>query len=92
MTDLKVHPRRTWRPSSPAWILVPLCASVVAYYPALPVSLVLTLVALVMTLLTPPGAPYRRRYLWMVGVWTLLQLAGIAVGFSLWSSFSESAR
>ena len=64
MTDPAKHPRRAWRPSSPAWILVPLCASVVAYYPALPVSLVLTLVTLVIALLTPPGAPYRRRYLW----------------------------
>lgn len=73
---------------SPAWIATPLALSVVALVPAFPVSLGLTAVALLAVLLTRPRLPHRRKYLWAVLGWLLIQAACAVVGTLVWSSWA----
>ena len=67
------------------WIVLAL--SVVALIPALPISLGLSLVALVLVLQTRRDVPHRRRGLLAVLIWIGIQLVVTAVGIMSWLSF-----
>ena len=61
------------------WIVLAL--SVIALIPALPISLGLSLVALVR------DVPHRRRGLWVVLIWIGIQGVGTVAGIASWLSF-----
>lgn len=82
-----VVPARSRRLRSPWWGWGPLAGSVVALIPALPISLLLSLVALLAVLLTDDSAPHRRLTLRLVVGWIALQAIVMLVGGALWSSF-----
>lgn len=67
------------------WIVLAL--SVVTLIPALPISLGLSLVALVLVLQTRRDVPHRRRGLLAVLIWIGIQLVVTAVGIASWLSF-----
>ena len=67
------------------WIVLAL--SVVTLIPALPISLGLSLVALVLVLQTRRDVPHRRRGLLVVLIWTGIQLVVTAAGIMSWLSF-----
>ena len=67
------------------WIVLAL--SVVTLIPALPMSLGLSLVALVLVLQTRRDVPHRRRGLLAVLIWIGIQLVVTAVGIASWLSF-----
>ena len=67
------------------WIVLAL--SVVALIPALPISLGLSLVALVLVLQTRRNVPHRRRGLLAVLIWIGIQVVVTAAGIMSWLSF-----
>jgi hypothetical protein len=67
------------------WIVLAL--SVVTLIPALPISLGLSLVALVLVLQTRRNVPHRRWGLLAVLIWIGIQLVVTAVGIASWLSF-----
>ena len=67
------------------WIVLAL--SVVALIPALPISLGLSLVALVLVLQTRRNVPHWRWGLLAVLIWIGIQLVVTAVGIASWLSF-----
>ncbi len=67
------------------WIVLAL--SVVALIPALPISLGLSLVALVLVLQTRRDVPHRRRGLLAVLIWIGIQVVVTAAGIMSWLSF-----
>ena len=73
--------------SSLTWVWILLTMSVVALIPALPISLGLSLVALVLVLQTRRDVPHRRRGLLVVLIWIGIQLVVTAAGIMLWLSF-----
>jgi len=73
--------------SSLAWVWVLLALSVVALIPALPISLGLSLVALVLVLQTRRNVPHRRWGLLAVLIWIGIQVVVTAVGIMSWLSF-----
>ena len=70
---------------SRVWILLAL--SVVTLIPALPISLGLSLVALVLVLQTRRNVPHRRRWLLVVLIWIGIQVFVIVAGIASWLSF-----
>ena len=67
------------------WIVLAL--SVVTLIPALPISLGLSLVALVLVLQTRRDVPHRRRGLLAVLLWLGIQVVVTAAGIMSWLSF-----
>ena len=67
------------------WIVLAL--SVVTLIPALPISLGLSLVALVLVLQTRRDVPHRRRGLLAVLIWIGIQLVVTAAGIASWLPF-----
>ena len=67
------------------WIVLAL--SVVALIPALPISLGLSLVALVLVLQTRRDVPHRRRGLLAGLIWIGIQVVVTAAGIMSWLSF-----
>lgn len=67
------------------WIVLAL--SVVTLIPALPISLGLSLVALVLVLQTRRDVPHRRRGLLAVLIWIGIQVVVTAAGIMSWLSF-----
>lgn len=67
------------------WIVLAL--SIVALIPALPISLGLSLVALVLVLQTRRDVPHRRRGLLAVLIWIGIQVVVTAAGIMSWLSF-----
>jgi hypothetical protein len=67
------------------WIVLAL--SVIALIPALPISLGLSLVALVLVLQTRRDVPHRRRGLLVVLIWIGIQGVVTVAGIASWLSF-----
>ena len=83
----KVTEQSTRGLSSLTWVWSLLALSVVALIPALPISLGLSLVALVLVLQTRRDVPHRRRGLLTVLIWIGIQLVVTAAGIASWLSF-----
>ena len=83
----KVTEQSTRGLSSLTWVWSLLALSVVALIPALPISLGLSLVALVLVLQTRRNVPHRRRGLLVVLIWIGIQLVVTAAGIMSWLSF-----
>ena len=67
------------------WIVLAL--GVIALIPALPISLGLSLVALVLVLQTRRDVPHRRRGLLVVLIWIGIQCVVTVAGIASWLSF-----
>ena len=83
----KVTEQNTRGLSSLTRVWIVLALSVVALIPALPISLGLSLVALVLVLQTRRDVPHRRRGLLVVLIWIGIQLVVTAAGIMSWLSF-----
>lgn len=83
----KVTEQSTRGLSSLTRVWIVLALSVVALIPALPISLGLSLVALVLVLQTRRDVPHRRRGLLVVLIWIGIQLVVTAAGIASWLSF-----
>ena len=83
----KVTEQSTRGLSSLTRVWIVLALSVVALIPALPISLGLSLVALVLVLQTRRDVPHRRRGLLTVLIWIGIQLVVTAAGIASWLSF-----
>lgn len=83
----KIAERNVRGPSSLTWVWILLALSVVALIPALPISLGLSLVALVLVLQTRRDVPHRRRGLLVVLIWLGIQVVITAAGIASWLSF-----
>ena len=83
----KVTEQSTRGLSSLTKVWIVLALSVVALIPALPISLGLSLVALVLVLQTRRDVSHRRRGLLAVLIWIGIQLVVTAAGIASWLSF-----
>ena len=83
----KVTEQSTRGLSSLTKVWIVLALSVVALIPALPISLGLSLVALVLVLQTRRDVPHWRRGLLAVLIWIGIQLVVTAAGIASWLSF-----
>ena len=83
----KVTEQSTRGLSSLTWVWSLLALSVVALIPALPISLGLSLVALVLVLQTRRDVPHRRRGLLVVLIWIGIQGVVTVAGIASWLSF-----
>ena len=83
----KVTEQNTRGLSSLTRVWIVLALSVVTLIPALPISLGLSLVALVLVLQTRRDVPHRRRGLLVVLIWLGIQVVVTAAGIASWLSF-----
>ena len=83
----KIAEQSTRGASSLTRVWIVLALSVIALIPALPISLGLSLVALVLVLQTRRDVPHRRRGLLVVLIWIGIQGVVTVAGIASWLSF-----
>lgn len=86
MTQPAVH-FKNHHVQSPLWVWLPLAGSVLLLVPALPISLGLSILALVAALATNKETPHRKLAVRLVLGWIALQGIVMAAGAALWTSF-----